>query len=118
MNTTELTDLQSLLLIAGMMAVTFGIRFFPFALASKDKLWGKYQTLADTALSFVPVAVLTSIIVPTVLIRQSGIVSFSFENFHLWSSLVAFGVSLLTRNLLLTVVSGLGTFALLTVLFH
>ena len=118
MNTTALTDVQSVLLILGMMVVTFGIRFLPFALASREKLWGKYQEFADTALGFVPVAVLTSIIVPTVLIRQSGIVSFGLDNFHLWSALVAFGVSLLTRNLLLTVISGLGTFALLTVLFR
>jgi branched-subunit amino acid transport protein len=117
MNSTALTDLQTLWLIIGMVLVTFAARYLPFALATRDKLWGKYQELADTALSFVPVAVLTSIIVPTVLIRESGIVSFALANFHLWSALVAMSVSLVSRNILLTVISGLGTFALLKICF-
>ncbi|GLQ32591.1 AzlD domain-containing protein [Litoribrevibacter albus] len=115
--TTVMTDTEMVLLIVGMMMVTFGVRYFPFALASKDNLWGKYQNVVETALGFVPVAVLTAIIVPTVLIRDGETVSVSLDNFHLLSSLVAFAVAYITRHTLLTVVSGLATFGLLKLFF-
>jgi branched-subunit amino acid transport protein len=112
-----MTDVEMVLLIVGMFAVTFGVRYFPFALASRENLWGKYQQIVETALSFVPVAVLTAIIVPTVLIRNGATVSVQLDNFHLWSSLVAFLVAYKTKNMLLTVISGLATFGVLSLSF-
>lgn len=112
-----LSDTDMVLLILGMMTVTFGVRYFPFALASKENLWGKYQNTVETALSFVPVAVLTAIIVPTVLIRDGETVSVSLDNFHLLSSLVAFAIAYTTKHMLLTVVSGLATFGILKFFF-
>ena len=111
--TTAMTDMEMVLLILGMMVATFGVRYFPFALAAKENLWGKYQQVVEIALGFVPVAVLTAIIVPTVLIRDGQSVSLTLDNFHLWSSLVAFAVAYKTRHMLLTVISGLVTFGLL-----
>lgn len=115
--TTLMTDLEMVLLIAGMLAVTFGVRYFPFAVAARENLWGKYQRVVETALGFVPVAVLTAIIVPTVLIRNGETVSVQLDNFYLWSSLVAFLVAYKTQNTLFTVLSGLATFGILTLYF-
>ncbi len=116
LTTTVMSNLEMIGLILGMMAVTFGVRYFPFALAAKENLWGKYQSAVETALGFVPVAVLTSLIVPTVLIRNGETVSVSLDNFHLLSALVAFAVAYQTKHMLLTVISGLATFGLLKLL--
>jgi len=115
--TTAMTEMEMIMLILGMMIVTFGVRYFPFALAAKENLWGKYQQVVEIALSFVPVAVLTAIIVPTVLIRDGQTVSVTLDNFHLWSSLMAFAIAYKTGHMLLTVVSGLTTFGLLNLVF-
>lgn len=99
---------KAVLLILGMLLVTFGVRFAPFGLANRERLWGRYQERVDAALEYVPIAVLTAIIVPTVLVRTPGHIDLSADNHHLWAAVLAFAIARLTANLSLTVLGGLG----------
>ncbi len=96
------------LLIAGMAVVTFLPRYLPFALAGKVVI----PPLIARALGFVPIAVLTVIIVQSAFIRQ-GELSLSFDNHYLVASVIAFFAALFTKQLNWTILLGLITFALL-----
>ena len=82
------------LLIFGMMLVTFIPRYLPFALAGRIKLPARVKS----ALDFVPIAVLTAIIVQVTLVRD-GIVELSLTNFHLPAVLTAAVIAHFTRHL-------------------
>ncbi len=88
-------------LIAGMMAVTFLIRYPVLALLGKVPM----PDPVLRALRYVPPAVLTAIIVPEVLLQdgQLRIVG----NGYLIAGLVAVLVSWRTRSLLLTIILGM-----------
>ena len=90
------------LLIFGMMVVTFGPRYLPFALAGKIEI----PLLLQQALAYVPVAVLTTIIATTAMVRD-GEMSLSFVNHHLVATICAFAVALAWKNLFLTISVGL-----------
>jgi branched-subunit amino acid transport protein len=96
------------LLIAGMFAVTFSIRYLPFAYAHKISfpLW------LQQALSYVPVAALTAIIAPVVLFHGGDNLDMSLHNAHLLTAIVALVISVLSKSMLFTVASGLMVFAL------
>ena len=82
---------------------TFATRFVMFSDLAPRQLPGWLQD----ALSFVPVAVLTAIIVPAVLIAPEGGLMLA-GNARLPAALVAVTVALVTRSVLATIVSGLG----------
>jgi branched-subunit amino acid transport protein len=82
---------------------TFATRFVMFADLAPRQLPGWLQD----ALSFVPVAVLTAIIVPAVLIAPEGGLALA-GNARLPAALVAVTVALVTRSVLATIVTGLG----------
>ena len=94
-------------LIGGMMAVTFAIRYTLFA--ASDQL--KFPDWMARALKFVPPAVLTAIIVPSVLM-PTGEIDFSPQNAYLVAGLAAFAMGWFRKNLLLTIVSGMIAFFL------
>jgi len=94
-------------LIVGMTALTFLPRYLPLALAGKVHI----PPLLAQALEFVPIAVLTAIIVQVSLVRD-GNVMISTENPYLIASVLAFLTALKTRHLMLTIVVGLVTFSL------
>jgi branched-subunit amino acid transport protein len=58
-------SVREIALIAGMVAVTFAIRYVPLVLAGRLRL----PRALEAALRFVPVAVLTAITVPAVLLK-------------------------------------------------
>lgn len=93
------------LLIAGMMAVTFGVRYILFALAGRIRM----APWIDASLRFIPPAVLTAIILPAVLLPK-GEWHLSLSNPHLVSALVTTAAGLATRNLLAIIAIGLGAF--------
>lgn len=93
-------------LIAGMMLVTFGIRYSMFVVAGRYE----FPTGVVNALRFVPPAVLTAIIVPAVLIPTGESIDISLSNAYLVGALAAMAVSWFTRNLLLTIVIGMAAF--------
>lgn len=95
------------LLIGGMVVLTFGPRYLPFALADRLTI----PPLLNSALAYVPIAVLTAIIAQASLMRE-GELALNLGNHHLVATLVAFLAAVLTRHLLVTVVIGLLAFAL------
>ncbi len=93
------------ILIAGMMAVTFGIRYVLFALADRIRM----APWIEASLKFIPPAVLTAITLPAVLLPK-GEWHLSFSNPYLVAALVTTAAGIRTRNLLATIAVGLGAF--------
>jgi len=90
--------------------VTFLIRLSFIALL------GRFETppALTRALRLVPPAVLCAIIFPEVLVRD-GAIALSPHNLRLWAALVAVGVALRWRNVLLTIAAGMATLWVLQV---
>lgn len=100
-----MTFSQSALIIIGMFVVTFGVRFVLFARADRVVM----PAFAEKALKFVPVAVLTSIITPMILMPNKEIY-FSLSNPWLLGALAAFVVGIWRQQQLLTIVVGVVVF--------
>lgn len=90
--------MSNLWLIFGMGLVTFLVRYVPFALAGKFELPGT----AKTALQFVPPAVLTAIVLPSVLLRSGGQVQLDLSNPYLVGAAITFLGGLYSKNLVIT----------------
>lgn len=101
--------MNEVVLIAGMAAVTFAVRYPVLALVGRLEL--PPRVLA--ALRFVPTAVLMAIIVPAMLApAPAGEVSISPTNAYLIAGIFAVFISWRTKNLLLTIVLGMAAFLL------
>ena len=96
---------QGTLIILGMFAVTFGVRFVLFARADKVVM----PTFIEKALKFVPVAVLTAIITPMILMPNQQ-VDFTLSNPWLLGALAAFVVGIWRQQQLLTILVGVLVF--------
>ena len=81
---------------------TFATRFVMFSDIAPHKLPAWLQD----ALAFVPVAVLTAIIVPAVIVAPDGGMALA-GNARLPAALVAITVALVTRSVLATIATGL-----------
>jgi branched-subunit amino acid transport protein len=92
-------------MIAGMMAVTFGIRYFLFTLADRIRM----APWIEGSLRFIPPAVLTAITLPAVLLPK-GDWQVSFSNPYFVSAIAASAAGMLTQNLLSTISIGLAAF--------
>ena len=92
-------------MILGMLAVTFGIRYFLIALADRIAM----PPLMEAALQYIPPAVLTAITVPAVLLPR-GEWFLSWTNPYLFAALISTLAGILTRNLLATIAIGLAAF--------
>jgi branched-subunit amino acid transport protein len=101
------------LLIGGMAAVTFAIRYPVLALLGRIEL----PKPVLRALRYVPVAVLMAIIVPAVLIPNGERIWVGIGNNSLIAAMVATLVSWRTKNLLLTIVIGMAALFLWRWLF-
>lgn len=93
--------------------LTFGIRFSLIALSGAIAMPARLQR----ALQFVPVAALTAIIAPELLLSH-GTLDVSPGNARLVAGLVAVLVAWRTRNALLTIVLGMATLWLLQFALH
>jgi branched-subunit amino acid transport protein len=93
------------MMIGGMAGVTFGIRYFLFALADRIRL----APWIEASLKFIPPAVVTAITLPAVLLPK-GDWQVSFSNPYLVSAFVTTAAGILTRNLLATITVGLSAF--------
>lgn len=93
------------LLIVGMAAVTFAVRYPVMAILGKVPLPNPLLR----ALRYVPPAVLTAIIVPAALM-PSGELQLNINNAYLVAGVVAVLVSWRTKNLLLTIIVGMAAF--------
>ena len=94
------------LLILGMALVTYLIRAAVFVFG--DKL--AFPPLVRTALSFVPVTVLTAIIVPMTVSPHGNGAELTWRNAQLVAAIVAIGVCVATRRPLLTIAVSLAVF--------
>jgi branched-subunit amino acid transport protein len=98
--------LWGLMLVCG--AITFAIRYSFIAAA------GHFQPPAwfVRLLPFVPVAALTALVAPDLLLVDGGI-DIGLGNSRLWAGLLAIGVAAIWRNTLLTIGLGFAVFFLL-----
>jgi len=95
-------------LILGMFVITFGIRFVMFAFAGKIT----FPVWLQQSLKFVPPAVLTAIIVPSV-VMPLGEIDVSFNNAYLIAAIISVMINLITKSLLKTIFFGMLVFLLL-----
>lgn len=91
------------LTIVGMAAVTFGIRFTLFALGERVR----FPPRVRRALGYVPVAVLTAIVVPMVLLPDGSHWELSWRNPWLAGSVASALLALRTRRLLAGIGGGM-----------
>ncbi len=100
--------MNEILLLMGMFAVTFGVRYPILSFVSRIQL----PKIVVQGLKFVPPSVLTAIIATTVLIPEGNRVAFNLSNAPLIASVISILVAWRTRNLLLTILIGMGTLLL------
>ncbi|BCS87846.1 AzlD domain-containing protein [Pseudodesulfovibrio sediminis] len=94
------------LTILGMLAVTYIPRMLPLvALASK-----RLPEPVIRWLSFVPVAVLSAMLFPSLLLKDAAF-NFSSENYFLWAAIPAFLLAWRIRSFFGTVALGMGLVA-------
>ena len=93
-------------LVLGMTAVTFGVRYPVLALVSRMTL----PPAVLNAMRYIPPAVLAAIIAPAMFMPDGGTLDLRPSNAYLVAGLAAGAVSWRTRNLLLTIVVGMGVF--------
>ena len=94
------------LLIIGMALINLVIRYPVFLLADRFR----FPALIERALNFVPAAVLTAIIVPAVIYPTGPQAQLGWHNPFLDAAILTAIISYLTRNLLATIVIGMGVF--------
>lgn len=94
------------IVILGMAAITWLVRTAVFVLGDRVV----FPPLVRTALGFVPVTVLTAIIVPMAVSPHGHGAELTWRNPQLVGALAAIAVSALTRRPLLTIAVGLAVF--------
>jgi branched-subunit amino acid transport protein len=90
------------LTIIGMGLITYAIRLSPILLLERFEL----SPAVRQALKFVPVAVLSAIILPE-LVLPGGEVGLSLANGRLWAGIAAILVAWRTKNVLWTIAVGM-----------
>lgn len=96
------------LTLIGMMLVTVPPRVIPLVMLSQRKL----PLVAERWLAYVPVAVLSAMLFPSVLM-QDGELALQTNNLYLWASIPAILIAWKTRSLFPPVVAGVVTLAVL-----
>ncbi|MEF9943441.1 MAG: AzlD domain-containing protein [Burkholderiaceae bacterium] len=96
------------LLILGMTAITFAIRFSLFALPHL-----RFPALVQQALHYVPTTVLTAIVVPGMLLPDGRHWALSPDNTYLVAGLITIAIAAWSRHLMATILGGLLAFFLL-----
>lgn len=100
--------MNEVILIAGMAAVTFAVRYPVLALLGKIEL----PPLVLRALRFVPPAVLSAISLPAVLYPDGSTLHLGIDNAYLGAGIIAALVSWRTKSLLITIIGGMAAFFL------
>jgi len=93
---------DSLLLILGMVAATYSSRYLPFALLEGREM----PLLMRRFLRFVPVSVLTALIV-LMTVTPRGTIDLRLTNAYLWGGAASAIVAWRTRRLLPTIALGM-----------
>lgn len=82
--------------------VTFGLRFLPMTFLEKQRL----SPWLERSLRYVPAATLAGLVFPALLLQNNKL-DLSFSNDRLIAGLLAAIIAYYTRNVLITIVSGL-----------
>jgi branched-subunit amino acid transport protein len=98
--------MNEFLLIGGMAAITFLVRYAMFATAGRLEI----PAFISKTLRFVPPAVLSAIIVPAVLMPGGKDLQLDFDSPQLAGALVALVVGRISGNILAVIISGMGVF--------
>ena len=98
--------MSATLTILGMAVITFAIKALVFILGDRIR----FSPALRQALAFVPVTVLTAIIVPMILAPHGQNLELSWRNPQLMAALVSVAICLATRQQLLTIMLGLAVF--------
>lgn len=96
------------ILIVGMMLVTFVPRYLPIALAGRVTL----PAWLEEALGFVPIAVLTAIVVQ-VAAFDDGVLALRLDNAQIWAAVAAGAAAIAKRGLLTIIGIGMSVYFLL-----
>lgn len=97
--------MNEFVLLTGMMAATFSVRYATLALISRVSL----PESVFRALRYVPVAVLSALIVPAMVLTD-GRPDFGPDNAYLIAGLFCVGITAWKKHLLLTIVTGMIVF--------
>ena len=95
-------------LILGMAAITFAIRYTLFAVGHRVR----FNPLVARALTYVPVAVLTAIVAPVMLMPDGQGLQLSLDNAYLIGGVAAIGIAARWGNLIATIAGGMLCFFL------
>ncbi|MDO7786280.1 AzlD domain-containing protein [Desulforamulus aquiferis] len=101
-------DAKVLLLIIGMMLVTYIPRMMPLAILSRINI----SKGVLNWLSYVPVAVLSALLAPEILLKD-GQLAINLANTYLIAAIPCFMAGIYTKNIFLTVVTGMVSVVLL-----
>jgi branched-subunit amino acid transport protein len=93
-------------MVMGMALVTFGIRYLLFPISGRFR----FPEWFEKGLRYVPPAVLTAIIVPSVLMPNGGALNMKLTNPYLIGALAACIIGGFFKNLLLTIVLSMAVF--------
>lgn len=94
--------METWLLILGMAAITFAIRYSLFAWPDL-----RFPPVVRQGLHYVPTAVLTAIVVPGMLMPDGEHLTLALDNAYLLGGLGCILIAALTRHLLATILGGL-----------
>lgn len=94
---------DEVLLILGMMLVTFGVRYPILALVGKVRL----PDWVMRAMRYVPPAVLSAIIVPALVLNADNELALRPDNAYLVAGILTFVVAWRSKNILITIVAGM-----------
>lgn len=101
-------DSKTILILIGMSLVTYIPRMLPLVVLSKFELPSWFLRW----LSYIPVAVLSALLVPGLFLKNNAI-HIAFDNKALLAAIPCFLAAIKTKNLFLTVLAGIGTMLLL-----
>lgn len=100
--------METAYLIAGMFFVTFSIRYGLLPLSGRIR----FSPGVQRALSYVPPAVLTAIIVPMALIPDGQTLQVSIANPYLVGTVFTVLIGWFSKNLMVTIVGGMAVFGM------
>ena len=95
-------------MILGMTLITFAIRYTLFAVGHRVR----FNPMMVKALNYVPVAVLSAIVMPAMLMPQGEGLELSLNNHYLVGGIAAICIAAYSRNLLATIAGGIVCFFL------
>jgi len=99
-------QMDEIFMVAGMAIVTFGIRYIMFPISGQFQ----FPPLFERALGYVPPAVLSAIIVPSVLMPTGDTLNLNLTNPYLIGAVTACTIGWTYKRLLVTIVVSMVVF--------